>query len=61
MEYFIEHLGRTMVAAIIIALIAVTWLYLLEKNSRLKRQRAQARKAAAKKKVESENLTDNEK
>ena len=47
MEYFLSHLGVLFLAACFIAACAVAWWYLTDKNARLKRQRAEARKAAA--------------
>ncbi len=44
MDYFFSHIGILFVAAIVIAGIAISWQYLLEKNARLKRERAVARK-----------------
>ena len=46
MEYFISHLGILFIAAAFIAVCAVAWWYLTEKNARLIRQRAEARKKA---------------
>ncbi|HHW95164.1 MAG TPA: hypothetical protein GX736_04475 [Mogibacterium sp.] len=59
MEYFISHLGKTTIAAIVIAVIALIWWYLLEINARLKRQRAQVRKEASIRSAEKRNMTDN--
>ena len=47
MEYFVSHLGIIFGAACFVALAAVVWWYLTERNAELKRQRARARKAAA--------------
>ncbi len=47
MEYFISHLPVIFIAACFVAVCAVGWWYLTDKNARLKRQRAEARKAAA--------------
>ena len=47
MEYFVSHIGVIFGAACLIALAAVAWWYLMDKNARLKRQRAEARRAAA--------------
>jgi len=47
MEYFVSHIGIIFLAACFIALCAVVWWYLTDKNARLKRQRAEARRAAA--------------
>ena len=48
MEYFVSHIGVIIGAACFVALAAVAWWYLTEKNAELKRQRAKARAAAAK-------------
>ena len=58
MDYFVSHLGVIFGAACFVALAAVAWWYLTDKNARLKRQRAEARKAAALKKREEENNAD---
>lgn len=50
MEYFISHLGVIFGAACFVAVAAVAWWYLTDRNARLKRQRAEARKKAAAKK-----------
>ena len=47
MEYFVSHLGVIFGAACFVALAAVAWWYLTDKNARLKRQRAEARRKAA--------------
>ena len=47
MDYFVSHIGIIFLAACFIAACAVAWWYLTDKNARLKRQRAEARKAAA--------------
>lgn len=46
MEYFVSHLGIIIIAAAFVALCAVLWWYLTERNARLIRQRAEARKKA---------------
>lgn len=48
MEYFISHIGVIAGAACFVAIAAIAWWYLTEKNAELKRQRAKARAAAAK-------------
>jgi hypothetical protein len=58
MDYFISHIGIIFIAACFIAACAVFWWYLTDKNARLKRQRVEARKAAALKKREEENNSD---
>ena len=58
MEYFISQIGIIFIAACFVAACAVAWWYLTDKNARLKRQRAEARKAAALKKREEENNAD---
>ncbi len=47
MEYFISHLGIIFIAAAFVAVCAVVWWYLTERNARLIRQRAEARRKAA--------------
>ena len=47
MDYFASHIGVIFLAACFVAVCAVGWWYLTDKNARLKRQRAEARKAAA--------------
>jgi hypothetical protein len=58
MDYFISHIGIIFIAACFVALCAVAWWYLTDKNAQLKRQRAEARKAAALKKKEEEGDLD---
>ena len=48
MEYFVSHIGVIIGGACFVALAAVAWWYLTEKNAELKRQRAKARAAEAK-------------
>ena len=47
MEYFVSHLGIIFIAAAFVALCAVGWWFLTERNARLIRQRAEARRRAA--------------
>ena len=47
MEYFVSHIGIIFIAACFVAVCAVGWWYLTDKNARLKRQRAEARRRAA--------------
>ena len=47
MEYFVSHLGIIIIAAAFVAVCAVTWWYLTERNAMLIRQRAEARRKAA--------------
>ena len=47
MEYFISHLGIIFIAGAFVAVCAVLWWYLTERNARLIRQRAEARRKAA--------------
>jgi hypothetical protein len=58
MDYFISHIGIIFIAACFVAACAVAWWYLTDKNAQLKRQRAEARKAAALKKKEEERELD---
>ena len=44
MGYFISHIGIIFGAACFVAVAAVAWWYLTEKNAELKRKRAAARK-----------------
>ena len=47
MDYFLSHIGVIFIAAVFVAVCAVAWWYLTDKNARLIRQRAEARKKAA--------------
>ena len=47
MEYFISHIGIIFLAGAFVAACAVGWWYLTERNARLIRQRAEARRKAA--------------
>ncbi len=47
MEYFISHFGIILIAALFVALCAVGWWFLTERNAALIRQRAEARRKAA--------------
>ena len=47
MEYFVSHLGIIVLAAAFVALCAVGWWFLTERNAMLIRQRAEARRKAA--------------
>ena len=47
MEYFISHLGIIFIAGAFVAVCAVLWWYLTEKNAILIRQRAAARRKTA--------------
>ena len=53
MEYFLSHIGIIFIAALFVAVCAVAWWYLTEKNARLIRQRAEARRRAAEEAAES--------
>ena len=44
MEYFVSHLGIIFIAGAFVAACAVAWWYLTERNARLIRQRAEARR-----------------
>ena len=50
MEYFISHIGIIFIAGAFVAACAVTWWFLTERNARLIRQRAEARRKAAEEK-----------
>ena len=47
MEYFVSHLGIIIIAAAFVAVCAVAWWYLTERNAMLIRQRAEAKRKAA--------------
>ena len=47
MGYFVSHLGIIFIAAAFVAVCAVGWWYLTERNAMLIRQRAEARRKAA--------------
>ena len=47
MEYFASHIGIIFLAACLVAVCAVGWWLLTERNAMLKRQRAEARRKAA--------------
>ena len=47
MDYFISHIGIIFIAAAFVAACAVAWWFLTERNARLIRQRAEARRKAA--------------
>ena len=47
MDYFLSHIGVIFIAAAFVAVCAVAWWYLTDKNARLKRERAEARRRAA--------------
>ncbi len=47
MDYFVSHLGVIVIAALFVAVCAVAWWFLTERNAMLIRQRAEARRKAA--------------
>ena len=47
MEYFFSHIGIVFIAALLVAVVAVAWWLLTERNAVLIRQRAKARKERA--------------
>ena len=47
MEYFASHIGIIFLAACFVAVCAVGWWLLTERNAVLKRQRAEARRRAS--------------
>ena len=47
MDYFVSHLGIIFIAAAFVAVCAVGWWFLTERNAMLIRQRAEARRKAA--------------
>lgn len=46
MDYFFSHIGIIFFAAVFVAVAAIAWWYLTEKNAELIRQRAEARRKA---------------
>ncbi len=52
MDYVISHFWTIVIGSLIVAFSAVLWWYLMDKNARLKRERAQARIAEAKRRKE---------
>ena len=54
MEYFVSHFGILVGASLFVAFCAFLWWFLMDTNARVKRERAQARIAEAKKKKEAE-------
>ena len=46
MSYFVSHLGIIFLAAAFVAVCAVGWWFLTERNAMLIRQRAEARRKA---------------
>jgi membrane-associated phospholipid phosphatase len=46
MEYFVSHIGVIFAGACLVALAAVAWWLLTERNAKLIRQRAEARRKA---------------
>ncbi len=61
MEYFISHIGVIFIAAAFVAVCAVAWWYLTDKNARLIRQRAEARKRAAAAQADDSDKADKDK
>ena len=57
MEYFASHIGIIFLAACFVAVCAVGWWLLTERNAVLKRQRAEAKRKAA---AETTDKRDNE-
>ena len=47
MEYFVSHIGIIFLAAAFVALCAVAWWYLTDKNARLIRERKAAKRREA--------------
>jgi len=60
MEYFVSHLGIIIIAAVFVAVCAVAWWYLTERNAMLIRQRAEARKKAASASANAKNTDTDE-
>lgn len=59
MDYVISHFWTIIIGTFIVAFFAVLWWYLMDKNARLKRERAQAKIAEAKRRKEAMNKIDN--
>ncbi len=55
MDYFVSHLGIIIIAAAFVALCAVAWWYLTERNAMLIRQRAEAKRKAQITEAKSDN------
>ena len=47
MEYFVSHFGIILLASAFVAVCAVAWWYLTERNAMLIRKRAEARRKGA--------------
>jgi heme/copper-type cytochrome/quinol oxidase subunit 1 len=54
MDYVISHFWTIIIGTFIVAFFAVLWWYLMDKNARLKRERAQAKIAEAKRRKENQ-------
>ena len=46
MDYFVSHIGIIFIAALFVAVCAVAWWFLTERNAMLIRQRAEAKRKA---------------
>ncbi len=58
MDYVISHFWTIVIGSLIVAFSAVLWWYLMDKNARLKRERAQARIAEAKRRKEAREASE---
>ncbi len=58
MDYVISHFWTIIIGTFIVAFFAVLWWYLMDKNARLKRERAQAKIAEAKRRKEAREATE---
>lgn len=58
MAYFVSHIGVILGAAVFVSVCAFLWWYLMDRNARLKRERARARMEEARKKNSTVNRTN---
>ncbi len=58
MDYVISHFWTIVIGSLIVAFSAVLWWYLMDKNARLKRERAQARIEEAKRRKENREAAE---
>ncbi len=60
MEYFVSHFWILIGASLFVSFCAFLWWYSMDKNARLKRERALARAEVARKKKEAEQGANSE-
>lgn len=60
MEYFVSHFWILIGASLFVSFCAFLWWYSMDKNARLKRERALARAEAVRKKKEAEQKANPE-